>query len=191
MVPTGCTQLAAALAVVTEGAGALVLAPCITAFTEASALCTIPTAIPPGGTAALCQQIENEVQLFDSDGVTIKTSASKDGRSGSDTRSVPGMTAQVQVAIALPAPPCTIQNLTTTPIDPVPFQNYVINAQTTCGPGTTINISMFGSDGYSAQTSCSGTATCSLVVPGAEEGIVDTVNVTTSTGQTRSTALVF
>jgi hypothetical protein len=191
MVALGCAQLAAGLALVTDGAGLLVLGPCLTTFAEAGTMCNIPAAIPTGGTDALCQNIENQVQLFDSDGVTIKTIASKDGRSGSDTRSVPGMTSEVKVAIALPAPPCTIQSLTTSPIDPAPFQSYLISVQTTCGSGTSIRIAMTGSDGYSAQTTCSGAAMCSLGIPGAEEGIVDTVNVSTSTGETRSTALVF
>jgi hypothetical protein len=87
-----------------------------------------------------------------------------------------------------------IASFTTNPVDPAPGQSYVATAEITCAaPGTEVSMSIVGTDDYTDSATCivEGNAACNLSVPGAREGIVDTVTVTITNGSTRSVALVF
>lgn len=193
MTQGGCAAIGAAVSfIATPALGAAVFASCESVSADAIAACAVTQFVPQGTQPGLCKAIDSSVAFFDPDGVTIKADASKDGRSGSATQSVPGTQTSVQMSVSLPAPPCAILTFSTSPLDPAPFQGYVASVTTTCGaPGTSISMSMSGSDGFSTSTTCSAVSTCQLSVPGAEAGVTDRVNVNTSSGDARTTALVF
>jgi hypothetical protein len=73
-----------------------------------------------------------------------------------------------------------ISSLGTEPIDPAPDQSYVIVAETQalCAEGTQLTLSIIGSDGYANSTTVTLSETvqrASLSVPGAKQGVKDTV----------------
>lgn len=88
-----------------------------------------------------------------------------------------------------------IDRLTASPPDPAPFESYVATALIVCAPpNTVVEMTIVGTDGYADSTSClvEGNATCSLSVPGADAGVVDTVTVSLGGGGSSKTiVLVF
>jgi hypothetical protein len=87
-----------------------------------------------------------------------------------------------------------IVSFVTNPADPAPFQSYVATAQIHCAPpDTQVTISIVGTDGFTSSSTAiiQGDANATLFVPGAEEGVVDTVTVRVRNGPTRQIVLVF
>jgi hypothetical protein len=87
-----------------------------------------------------------------------------------------------------------IVSFKTTPADPAPFQNYIAEALIHCAPpNTQVTMSIVGTDGFSDSRTAiiQGDANVTLTVPGAEEGVVDTVTVAIANGPTRRIVLVF
>lgn len=76
----------------------------------------------------------------------------------------------------------------TNPADPAPEQDYIASAEIICpsSSGTQVTLSIYGTDGYSDSSLVilSEKQTVSLYVPGAEEGVVDTLAITTEDATT-------
>ena len=192
MVLQGCLILGAEVALFTGPGGAAVLAACEATFASAAALCSIPNAFPDGAELGLCALIANSVEFPPSVSLNASVFASKNGVSASDSRFFSSNSASETFNLDLPLPTCTIESFDTSPSDPNPGESYLATAVTTCSGSTDqIEISVQGSDGYNDINSCSGQRTCSLAVPGAELGVVDTVTVTTSSGESRIAVLIF
>jgi hypothetical protein len=88
----------------------------------------------------------------------------------------------------------TIASFTVNPVNPAEGQSYTAAAQISCAAqNTQVTVSISGTDGYQNSTSCTitGTATCSLLVPGAASGVVDTLTVRVTGGPTRTIVNVF
>lgn len=72
-----------------------------------------------------------------------------------------------------------IAGLTTEPLDPAPGQAYTIRAQTVCAPtGAQLTLSIIGSDNYPDSTTVTispGVTEATLAVPGAPQGVYDTI----------------
>jgi YD repeat-containing protein len=189
MVAAGCLTLSVGIAAVAPEFAAGVLLSCESVFADAIAVCAI------GGQpniSAACGAVFAVPALLHPGTITLRVSASKSGVSGSRTVTVPSSGGPVNISIDLPLPPCAIMSVSTDPVDPAPGQGYTASTVTTCAnPGDSIGMSVSGTDGYSDSTACPGVNSCELFVPGAEEGVVDTVTVTTSNGESRLIQLVF
>jgi hypothetical protein len=189
MLGGGCILLAAGIATVNPAAADKVLLSCESVFADVAAVCAI------GGQpnlAGACGAIFAVPALFHPGTISLRVSATKNGITGSRTVSTSSSGGTVNIAIELPLPLCSIMSVSTNPVDPAPFQSYVANVVTTCGgAGDSIAMAISGTDGYSDSVTCAATGSCQLAVPGAAEGIVDTVTVTTSSGESRVIQLVF
>ena len=92
-----------------------------------------------------------------------------------------------------------IESVSISPFDPAPGQSYVFSAEVSCvlvAEGDSITLNIVGTDGYSNSVSCSPPSgepfTCTLLVPGAEEGVYDTCTVNISPdGVSKSLGIVF
>jgi hypothetical protein len=182
---------------VPPGKGAAIIAACEGGFKAGVAYCSAFGQPPPGGTIAdlVCANIDNVVDRF------VQTDASLTPFAripGAGLFSAPSQTSPASG----PFPNFTIDaggnveiaSFTTNPVDPAPGQSYVATAEIACAaPGTEVRMSIVGTDGYTDSATCivEGNSACNLFVPGAREGIVDTVTVTVSNGPTRNVALVF
>jgi hypothetical protein len=192
MATQGCLQLGAARALVTEGAGAEIVAPCEAAFASYASDCAVLQSAPSGAAEGFCANISAIVNEFDPGGVSITATASKDGVSASGVTQVPEMVSTASITINLPLQLCSINSFTTDPVSPEAYETYVATASTTCGaPTDMISMSDHGTDGYVQDMQCTAVADCSMTIPGGAEGVIDTLVVTTSSGATRTTSLVF
>lgn len=72
-----------------------------------------------------------------------------------------------------------LSDATTSPLDPAPFEGYTFSVSVSCVPssGAIAVLSIVGTDGYQDSSAVSLTAdgTASLFVPGAQDGVVDTL----------------
>lgn len=88
-----------------------------------------------------------------------------------------------------------VLSFTASPGNPPPGVGYSAHAQLACvSPGSTIGISIVGTDGYSDSTSCTATDTnqsCSLYVPGAEGGVRDLLTLTVNGVEVQTLEVVF
>jgi hypothetical protein len=191
MIAGGCALLDVAVVGASEGAES-VLEQCLGFFENVEHSCAIPEQAPQGVDEAFCANIVGIIDYFDPNGVHIDMTASKDGVMKSGQTDVPSGDTEAAVAIELPLPVCSISTFTTNPVSPAAFESYVTTAATTCGaPTDTISITDHGTDGFVEQLQCSAVAVCNMDVPGGAQGVIDTLVVTTSSGATRTTTLVF
>jgi hypothetical protein len=86
-----------------------------------------------------------------------------------------------------------ISSLSTEPIDPAPGESYLIRAKTLCGPaGAQLTLSIVGNDGYANDTTVTLSETvqeATLSVPGANQGVKDTITAELSGSVTDSKTL--
>ena len=77
-----------------------------------------------------------------------------------------------------PSTTLTVHNLVVEPLDPGPEEDYVVNITYTCATAN-VNVTMdiVGTDGYTNTVNCVGGTVCTLLVPGAEALVEDTVTV--------------
>lgn len=196
-----CAQLAAAVSLIgTPAAGAAILAACETSFLALRLYCAVLGEGIPGGPSIgeiLCGNVSEIVDRFTEGNLFIFPLVFVPGEGFIDTGDI-----GQSVSSSGPFPTFNIdaggdvevESFTTTPVDPAPFQSYIAEALIACAPpGTIVTISISGTDGYfdSASVTISGDANVTLTVPGAEEGIVDTITVQVSGGPTRQIVLVF
>lgn len=187
-----CGTLSTLMTATGVGAPAAVafLPACIAGLTGAQVTCNVYVAA--GVPSDFCERVENFLDEYNPDGVIVDATASKGPLQGESTIEVPGNASTATMAIKIPESPCEVIDFTSNPVDPAPQQGYVATVSTSCtGEADVIQMSMSGTDGFTTSTSCTGTTQCSLAVPGAEDGVVDTVTVTTSTGNLRSIILQF
>jgi hypothetical protein len=192
----------AAGALTSTGAGAVVAAPafsaCLAGFAGGSAVCAVYEiaggGAPPGApnlidvgceaTSDLAGFVED---LFFPETVTITAEArlptSGDFVSGATTFQ-PEVDGTVGDPIGLEGPGIPeVTSFVAIPSNPVESQSYTAFAFIICArPETTASITVQGTDGYAASITCLGPALqtdkgCSIVVPGAESGVVDTLTV--------------
>lgn len=197
-----CTSVLSAIAATGVGAGVAVpvFNACLAGFTGGAAVCAVydkyGLETPPGAeglnlideacvaTSDLLGFIED---LFFPEIVTVTAEArlpSGDFVSGSVTWK-PETEGFIAPPIELEGP--GIPEVTAfypVPDAPVAFQSYTAFAFIICATDqTTATISIQGTDGYTDFVTCSGssirsTGGCSLNVPGAEDGVVDTLSLT-------------
>jgi len=88
-----------------------------------------------------------------------------------------------------------VLSFSASPGNPPPGVGYTAHAQLACvEPGSTIGISIVGTDGYSDSTSCAASETnqsCSLYVPGAEGGVKDFLTLTVNGVEMQTLEVVF
>ena len=80
----------------------------------------------------------------------------------------------------------------TTPVNPAPFQGYVATVSVACPiAGTSVTLSIVGSDGYtdSVTFTVQGNSDLHFFIPGAAEGVIDTITVTISGELARTISL--
>lgn len=196
-----CSSIGAAIDTILfppSGEGVLIMAACESSFTAARAYCATGGASPGPGAPSLadfiCDNIDDIIDNFAVGEVYLKPTAIIPGVGSA---SAPG----VFVQATGPYPSFEVEaggeiqivSLTTNPIDPLPYQSYVATAQIRCvPPQTLVTMSIIGTDGYqdSQSTIVEGNVSTTLWVPGAYEGVVDTVTVQVG-GQSKQTVLVF
>jgi len=87
-----------------------------------------------------------------------------------------------------------INDFFTDPIDPAPGESYLATARISCAPNNTpVLMTITGTDGFTGSNQCtiSGSGECNLQVPGASQGIRDTITVEVEGGPTRQIQIVF
>lgn len=215
--PYLCAGAAAALTA--TGAGAAVAGPafsaCVAGFTGGAAVCAVYEVagggLPPEApnlideacqaTSDLADFVED---LFFPETVTISAEArfpsSGDFVSGSSSFR-PEDDGSLGPSINLEGPGIPeVTSFTLIPGNPVAGQGYLASAIIICArPETTAIISIEGTDGYTDSVTCFGpqiqsSGGCSLSVPGAEQGVVDTVTARINdptTGETFKVAGLF
>jgi hypothetical protein len=190
MVAGGCAEIGARIFVLTLNPviSADFVIGCEAAFSAVVASCTVAALGP-----ALCPAIDNVVNFFDPGGIDVHASARKGNLSGSGSTTASSTASLIQIGLTLKEPDCQILDFSVSPVDPAAFEGYVASVTLGCAgaPPSQIVISMHGTDGFATATSCSLKSECELSVPGAEEGIVDSISVTTSAGVTRTLSLTF
>lgn len=196
-VPIICAGIASAVITLTEGAGAAaatqIIAGCEAGFTALSYACnTINMGpdpfVPDAPTVAslVCGHVKGIVDIFNPFGYVLQPYVVITDEFGPFGEALTAPEQKVSfegpfpgfsvMSEALP----TIENFSISPVDPAPLQSYVATVQINCvSPNTVARISIVGTDGYADSTSCpvSGDGACRLAVPGAEDGVVDTVTV--------------
>lgn len=195
-----CARLAQFVTAVNPAAGAAVFAACEVGFVAARLYCATLGYSSGLGTPSLaelmCGHISEVVDRFTVGNLLLIPVIFIPGKGvipegGSQTAPATGpfptfnIDAGGQVEIV---------SFTTSPADPAPFQDYLAEALITCAPpNTRVTLSIVGTDGYSdsATATISGDANVTLTVPGAAQGVSDTVTVTIANGPTRRIFLVF
>lgn len=174
----GCTLGAVAIGPIAPLASPAILRYCSIIFSTLGAYCYgVEKSVD---FPALCPIALNAVNMFSPGGVNIFGEARLDEFRAEDSTSVPAGATSANLVFTLPVGNCDIADFTTTPADPTPLSDYVAVVNTTCGAGSVIDLSISGTDGYTNSTICSGVSICSLVIPGGEEGVVDTITAVTS-----------
>lgn len=196
-----CTSIAAAIDLIIggpTGEGAAILVACQSGFTAALAYCNSVGWSPgPGAPSVadyICENIDDIVDNIVVGNVLLMPSAMIPGIGSA---SAPSQWASASGPfpnfIIDTGGSLDIVSFTTSPIDPLPYQSYVATAEIRCAPPQTlVTMSISGTDGYfdSQTTTVEGNVSCTLWVPGAYEGVVDTVTVHVG-GQSKQTVLVF
>jgi len=205
LIPTGsealiCSSIAAAIDILTvpSGEAIAIAAACTSGFAAARVYCaTLGEGVPGGPSLAdfICDNIDELVDRFTGEDYFLAPSAN-----------IPGVgyfaVAGANAPAEGPFPNFVIDaggavdilSFTSFPVDPLPYQGYVATAAITCAPAnTSVTMTIVGTDGYVDSTSCSieGDNSCSLFVPGAEEGVIDTVTTSISNGPSKQIVLVF
>ncbi len=171
---------------------------CEAVVTALPAICaTVGIGVPGGPNVAqlLCDDFIDAIDRATSGPVTLRARATIPGagQASSEPVSAPGTGPFPSFDLQFPGE-LQIASFGTTPLDPAPFESYVATAEIVCAPpGTQVNMSIVGTDGYTDAISCfvEGNQSCSLFVPGAVEGVVDTVTVQVVGGPARTVVLVF
>jgi hypothetical protein len=189
MLNGGCILLSGAIAATGVGApyAPAVLAGCIAVFEATTIACGLAK------TGPVCAAVSNVINLFDPDGARISVTVSGPKIPTTEqVREVPGLIGDVTFDFDLNGS-ASVESFSTSPVDPGPGQGYVASAALTCvGATSSISLSISGTDGYTDSTSCSaGASTCNLTVPGAAEGVVDTISVIVGGLVLRTIQLVF
>ena len=200
-IPAVCAQVAAPfLATPIPGVDeAVVLGACSTAIGAGKAYCAIFGASPAPGAPSVsdlvCSTLDAAIDWVLEPEVSLVARAQIPGEGTSLSPSVDAPAGGPFPNLSIDAGgEVDIAAFTSSPVDPAPLQGYVATAQIVCAaPGTSVTLSIVGTDGYSDATTCtvSGDDSCSLSVPGAVEGVVDTVTVSVSGGPSRQITLVF
>lgn len=196
-----CPALAAALStVVTPAGGAAILGACESFFASTTLYCKTLGASPgpPGApdlAETLCGKIPSLLDRSTTGPVTLRPSAVVFGAGVLNGNAVtaPGTGPFPNFTISTGGE-LHIGRFTADPADPDPFQDYVATVEVFCAPPSTpVFMQIVGTDGYTDSTSCflTGDGTCSLHVPGADAGVVDTVTVRIPNGPSRQITLVF
>ena len=194
-----CGAVAAAISAVGGLPGApAILAACEVLFSGVIVYCeTLGQGIPGGPSIAevLCEDLPDLIDRFVQGDVALQPSA--------NIRGGGVFTAAPQVAPAVgPFPDFTISatgqvqigRFFAIPPDPAPQQGYTATAEILCAPPSTrVVLSIVGTDGYTDSATCfvTGDSTCSIAVPGAAAGVVDTVRAEVTGGPSRQIVLVF
>ena len=183
----GCVALATAAAAIGGVSFPAVLAGCVATVKVIDIACGL------ANPDAVCSAISAVNNFFDPDGVDVEVTASAP-KFAPVTKSmhIAGSVAAASIDLPLSGPPA-VQSFTTSPVDPAPFQSYVANATLTCvGSQSAITLTITGTDGYTDSTTCgAASSNCSLSVPGAEEGVIDTISVSVGGTILRTIQLVF
>lgn len=177
------------------------IAACLKAVGVWAATCAIHSPGPPGAPSTLsagCELLEGLVTAVDrwTDGdLRVSASVSIPGEPFLPplSKTIPTGGAAPNFHVELPADP-KILSFTTTPFDPAPSQGYQVKVEVGCAtPPRTVTLSISGTDGFSDSTTCNahGSTTCTLFVPGAEAGVVDTLTAAVEGGETRTLTIVF
>jgi hypothetical protein len=195
-----CPALAgAAGTVLTPAAAVVVFEACETVFASAAVYCnTLGSSPGPGAPSiseTLCDKLPPLLERFSTEEVTLTASALIPGSGvfSAPSAIAPGKGPFPSFAISAGGE-SRIGRFTATPPDPAPFEAYLATAEILCAPQSThVDMNITGTDGYFFATSCvvTGDSTCSMPVPGGAEGVVDTVTVTISGGDSRRIVLVF
>lgn len=179
------------------GEGTVILGACESAFAASEAYCLTLGASPGGPSTAerICSEVEEIAIAFPDASITFTARASVEGHPGfliaSEDAPLGGPYPTFELEV--PDDP-TVESFSTSPLDPAPGQGYTATASLACLPeGTIVGVSITGSDGYSDSIECtlSGSGSCSLGVPGGEEGVVDTLRTFLGGELVRTTAVVF
>ncbi len=208
LIPVGsesliCSSIAAAIDLLLggpTGEGVPIAAACVSGFAAARTYCSTlgsggPVTGPPSLADFICANIDNLVDRYAGEDYFLAPSADIPGVGGF---AIAGKTAPAEGPfpnfVIDAAGAVDIVSFTSNPADPLPFQDYVATTVITCAPpNTSVTMSIVGTDGYTDSIVCviDGDDSCLLNVPGAEEGIVDTVTVSISNGPSKQIVLVF
>ena len=164
---------------------------CEAGYAAATAFCVIYEVggggLPPGAPNIIdevCNAVADELAPYIEDlvfpeEVTVTAEArfpSGDTASGTSTFEPGNGSVGPSIILEGPGLPELI-NFEAIPPNPVAGQSYTAYAFLSCvGTETQVNIAIQGTDGYTDTTTCIG-QDCSLNVPGAEQGVVDTITV--------------
>lgn len=191
-----CPALTLASSVLGPEAVLIMLRACVAAESYAATACAVISPIDGADSpwSTVCGDVANAYNSFINQPITLRPVATVPG-SGKVVGSPAAKPAQGPFGtFSLQVPgKIAILSFTTSPIDPAPFQGYTATAEVGCAPpNTSVELSIFGTDGYHDSTVCtiSGTASCALFVPGAEAGVVDTLTVEAE-GLSRTISIVF
>ncbi len=197
---TICAAIGTAVGALNPAAGAAVFAACDIGFVASRLYCeTLGWSPVPGAPSILelvCGNISEVVDRFAIGNLLLVPVVFIPGKgvvSGQNGQTVPG-TGPLPTFNIDAGGQVEIVTFTTNPADPAPFQNYIAEALISCAPpNTRVTISIVGTDSYSdsATATINGDANVTLTVPGAEQGVSDTVTVTVTNGPTRRIFLVF
>jgi hypothetical protein len=198
--PLFCPALSVALAFIpgAEPAIPAIFDACISAFASLEVYCSTLGASPAQGAPDLAELICGAGSIIDRAPTTpVQLSAVAlipgKGVAESNSATAPASGPFPNFTIA-PTDSVSITSFTVNPVNPAAGQSYTATAQIGCASqNTKVTISISGTDGYQNSTLCTvtGSATCSLGVPGAASGVVDTLTVKIDGGPTRTIVNVF
>jgi hypothetical protein len=186
-----CVALSTALAATVAGApyAPIVLRLCFAGIAGFVAFCEAHGiaggGLPPGSPNALelaCEKLADGSgyveDLYFLEAVTVTATArlpSGETVSGTSTFTPESQSVGVPIELEGGGKPQLV-NFEAFPPDPVEGQGYSAFAEVICtGENTVVEMDIVGTDGYTNGIACSGS--CTLDVPGAEQGVVDTVTV--------------
>ena len=193
-----CVLMSGALAVTpAAGLAPQFLVACESALLAGIATCeTVGYSPVPGAPSIgekVCTDLVERLERQVTGDVTLTAFVQANGLATTDAKTASATGPYPDFAFNLGGEP-EIEFLITSPVDPAPGQGYVAEASLLCvPPSTDVTMSIVGTDGYADSSLCtlSGSGICLLYVPGAEEGVVDTVTVEVDGGPSRTTYLVF